>query len=163
MSTPVLPTWIRISCKSRFHPFGFIFESDRPARRFRGESEPLALFERVDFHNRAIGLICEIVPYVDRARGLRSGFRRWNRPTPVTFAARQPEFFQQSEKFRVFFQRRTLHHAGPIKNDAERTLRRDCWIELLQRTGRGISWICKKWKPGLLSLRIQLREAVVYP
>ena len=49
--------------QTRFHAFGFVFVSDRPARRFRGEPEPLALRERIDFHDGAVGLIGKIVAH----------------------------------------------------------------------------------------------------
>ena len=42
--------------------FGRVFVCDRPARRFGGEAEPLALLKLIDFHDRAVGLICKIAP-----------------------------------------------------------------------------------------------------
>ena len=34
--------------------------------------------------------------------------------------------------------------AGSVENNSERTLRRDFGIEMLERTGGGISWIGKQ-------------------
>ena len=66
----VRPTFDDNVEQTRFHALGFVFVSDRPARRFRGESKSLALGERIDFHHRAVGLIREIFPdaveFVDR-------------------------------------------------------------------------------------------------
>ena len=81
-----------------FHPFGFIFERNRPARRFRRKSENLALSECVDFYDRAIGLIGEImtntIQFVDRAQ---DSFDRISE-LPA-FAARQAELLEQRKKF----------------------------------------------------------------
>src|SRR3954452_14860052 len=46
----------------RFHSFGLVLVGDRPARRFRGEAEDFTLRKGIDFHDRAVGLIREIVP-----------------------------------------------------------------------------------------------------
>ena len=78
----------------RLDPFGLVLVSDRPARRFGGEAERLALRESIDFHDRAIRLVDEIVPhlieFVDRVQDLLDRFGH-----PPALAARQPKFFEQ--------------------------------------------------------------------
>ena len=153
VSTPVRPTWMRMSCKLRFDPFGFVLVSDRPARRFGGQTETLSrCAKRIDFHDRAVRLIGEIVPHLielaNRAQNFLDRIRQ-----PPTFAAGQTELLEQRKKLGVLFQRRPFDRAGSIKNDAERTLRRDRRIELLERTGRGVARICENRQARLRCAR----------
>src|SRR4029450_10954668 len=45
----------------RLPPFGLVFVGDGPPRRFRRETEMLALCKRVHFYHRAVGLISKLM------------------------------------------------------------------------------------------------------
>ena len=110
VNVPVRPTWIKNIQQARFDPFRFVFESDRPARRFRGESENLPLRKRIHFHHRAIRLVGEIVPdpieLVNRPQDFLDRIGQ-----PPALAAGQPEFLEQREKLRMLVQRRAFDRA----------------------------------------------------
>ena len=128
----------------RFDAFRCVFVSDGPARRFRGEAERSRVAQRSQlsrprrrFDNRSRDELIEL------ANGFQNFLDRIRRSTNVRW--RQAQFFQQWKKFGVFFQiprlrpRRFHNRINP-----ERTLRGDCRIELLQRTGCGIARIGEK-------------------
>ena len=78
--------------QTRFDPFRFVLESDRPARRLRGEPEDLALRKRIDLHDGAIGLIGKIVADpVQLVNRFQNFLDRVGEPPAL--AARQAEFF----------------------------------------------------------------------
>ena len=122
----------------RFHALGGVFVSDRPARRFCGEAESLALLQRVNFDHGAVGFVRKIAPnLVEIANRSQDLIDRIGRP-PI-FVGRQPELFEQREDSGVKIHLRTFDCASSVKNHTERALRRDLRIEMFQRTGCSIS------------------------
>ena len=139
---------------------GLILICDGPARRFRGEAEPLPLLEQIHFHNCAIGLIRKIMAHaIKRADRLENFFNRVRQPPSI--AVRHSEFFQQRKQFGMLRKIDIFCRPGSVKNDAERTLRHDFRIKLLERTGRRIAWVRKKRQACFLAFLIQFGEAAL--
>src|SRR5262249_45690196 len=95
-----------------------VFVRDCPAWRFRGEPEPLALRELIDFDDCAVGLVGNITPdLVELADCIENLVDRIGQP-PI-FVGWQTEFLEQPKNLRVEIDVRSLNCAHSVKNDSK--------------------------------------------
>ena len=136
----------------RLDAFRFVLVGDRPTRRLRGEAERFALREAVHLHDRAVGLIDEIVAHaIEFADGGERLFDRVG--DPPTLRRRQAELLQQRKQFRMLRELDAFDRARAITDEPEWTLRRHRRIELLQRAGGGVARIREDRQAGFLRAR----------
>ena len=80
---------------------------------------------------------------------------------PPLFRRRQAELFEERENLRVPLEGEPVGGARSIEDHAERALRDDFRIELLERAGCGIARVGEDGQTGRGPLLVQLREAAL--
>ncbi len=139
-SSPDLDHDVEQACLNSFR---CVFVCDRPSRRFGGETEPLALRERIHFHHCAVGLIAEILSdAVKLANCIQNFFNRIGQPPMLV--RRQAKFLEQRKNFGVKIDICAFSCAGSVKNNAQRTFCYDFRIEMFEGTGGCVAWVGKQ-------------------
>ena len=101
------------------------------------------MLEGIDLNDGAVGLVRKIMSdAVELANGIQNFLSRIGQP-PI-LVGRQSKLFEQRKNFGMKIDIHAFGCAGSVENNSERTLRRDFGIEMLERTGGGISWIGKQ-------------------
>src|SRR6185437_4594577 len=53
---------------------------------------------------------------------------------------------------------RALDRSRSVKNHSERTFGRDLWVQMFERSGRCVPWICKKRQSSRFAFLVQFLE-----
>ena len=126
-----------------FNSFRCVFVCNRPSRRFGGKTELLALHQRIDFDHCTVGFVSEILSdAVELTNCIQNFFNRIGEP-PI-LVRRQTKFFEQRKNFRMEIDICAFNCAGSVKNNTQRTLCYDFWIEMFEGTRGRVAWIGKQ-------------------
>src|SRR5205085_7436101 len=144
--------------KLRLGLVGRILVSHSPARRFGGGAQPGPQGYGVEFDDRAIGFITEVVTdpveFFDGRKQLLHGAAE-----PDFLRRLETERFQPGEQIDLRPWRLTAFYtSGAVEHDVELSLRHNLWVQLFERPGGGIARVDERLLAGGPTFGVDFRE-----
>ena len=139
--------------------FGRVLVGNRPARRLGGGTALFPQCQRIEFNDRPIGFVIQLMPirieFVDRRHQI---IMRAAGPNP--FGRGKAQLIQPIEHADLGVRHGSLraHLTQPIQEHSQRALGNDLGVEHLQRTRRRIARIGKRLLTFATAFLIELRK-----
>ena len=142
----------------RLGALGLVFVRHRPARRFGGQPEPLALREIVHLDHRAVRFVLEIVPHgVEFADGREDALRGVGGPEALAdLAGRMPSSSLNISLCECSSAAPPSSSPKLCATNASGRLATMCRVELLERTGGGVARVGEQRQPGVGAVAVEL-------
>ena len=135
--------------------------NDGVARRAAATGNFFPVGECIYFQNNAVNLVRQLPPQIFFLVVMRDDFVRVNFQNLLDAITNPPEFLRGQAKFGERFEHfgmrlelDAVHRAGRVKYGADRALRDEFWVKLLERAGGGITRVGKRFFTGGFELLV---------